>query len=386
MNPLPRWDIFCRVIDNYGDIGVAWRLARQLHAEHALAVRLWVDDLAAFARLWSAVSPGVDAQVCEGVDVRAWRETFSATEAADVVIEAFGCALPESYLATMAARAVAPVWLNLEYLTAEPWAGAHHGLPSPHPSLPLTKHFFFPGYRADTGGLLRERGLPDAASDWRARARADYWRGRGFDADALHVSLFAYDNPALPALLDVWASSARAVVVHVPDGLLVPRVAAWAGLTTLASGAALRRGALNLRVVPFMRQDAYDEFLWACDVNFVRGEDSCVRAQWAGQPFVWQAYPQDDDAHRDKLCALFELMSEAMPDAVRGALHDLWIAWNGFAEPARAASAWQALDLDDWRRHALDWSRRLAQQPDLASRLVDFACAARGVGEAGERA
>ena len=26
-----RWDIFCRVIDNHGDMGVSRRLARQLH-------------------------------------------------------------------------------------------------------------------------------------------------------------------------------------------------------------------------------------------------------------------------------------------------------------------------------------------------------------------
>ena len=49
--PSLSWDIFCTVVDNYGDIGVCWRLARQLAAEHGFAVRLWVDDLASFARL-----------------------------------------------------------------------------------------------------------------------------------------------------------------------------------------------------------------------------------------------------------------------------------------------------------------------------------------------
>lgn len=55
------WDIFCSVVDNYGDIGVTWRLARQLAAEHDLDVRLWVDDLAAFVR----VCPSADVQLAE---------------------------------------------------------------------------------------------------------------------------------------------------------------------------------------------------------------------------------------------------------------------------------------------------------------------------------
>ncbi|HET9045379.1 MAG TPA: elongation factor P maturation arginine rhamnosyltransferase EarP, partial [Casimicrobiaceae bacterium] len=40
-----RWDVFCKVVDNFGDAGVCWRLARQLVAEHDLAVTLWIDVL-----------------------------------------------------------------------------------------------------------------------------------------------------------------------------------------------------------------------------------------------------------------------------------------------------------------------------------------------------
>ena len=42
------WDIFCTVIDNYGDIGICWRLARQLRVDDGQRVRLWVDDLTSF--------------------------------------------------------------------------------------------------------------------------------------------------------------------------------------------------------------------------------------------------------------------------------------------------------------------------------------------------
>ena len=39
-----RIDLFCRVIDNWGDAGVCWRLARQLVRERGAQVRLWIDQ------------------------------------------------------------------------------------------------------------------------------------------------------------------------------------------------------------------------------------------------------------------------------------------------------------------------------------------------------
>ena len=83
------WDIFCNVVDNYGDIGITWRLARGLVREHGLAVRLWVDDLHAFQRIWPGIAVDADQQTCEGVTVCAWCTPFEATEPAQVVIEAF---------------------------------------------------------------------------------------------------------------------------------------------------------------------------------------------------------------------------------------------------------------------------------------------------------
>ncbi len=154
-----RWDLFCNVVDNFGDIGVSWRLARQLAAEHGASVRLWVDDLVVFRRLAPTLDAGADVQLLGGIEVRRWFTPFPAVEPADVVVETFGCELPASYVEAMAARARPPVWINLEYLSAEPWVGGCHGLPSPHPRLPLTKYFFFPGFAPGTGGVLFERGL-----------------------------------------------------------------------------------------------------------------------------------------------------------------------------------------------------------------------------------
>lgn len=372
------WDIFCNVVDNFGDIGVAWRLARGLAREQDLAVRLWVDDLDAFRRIWPAVDPEAAEQSCEGVRVCAWRTPFAAAEPAGVVVEAFGCALPEAYLAAMARQSRPPVWINLEYLSAEPWVAAHHGLPSPHPRLPLTKHFFFPGYTADTGGLLVEADLAARRNRFVQGGIPGFWRQLGLEppqAGELRVSLFAYENPAFAGLLDAWAADPRPVTCLVPEGRIAPQLAAWLGVPEVRAGEAHRRGSLGLQVLPFTDQDGYDRLLWACDLNFVRGEDSCVRAQWAAHPLVWQAYPQADDVHWHKMEALLGLYAAGLERATATAVAAMWRNWNGMPDAGDMQGCWAA-----WRaheavieRHAAAWSAHLVTAGSLAAKLVEFA-------------
>jgi uncharacterized repeat protein (TIGR03837 family) len=378
LNPFARWDIFCQVVDNFGDIGVAWRLARQLAAEHGFAVQLWVDDLASFARIAPAIAPALDAQDCAGVEVRRWKAAFGAQDlaegVADVVIEAFACHLPEAYVEAMARREARPVWINLEYLSAENWVRGCHGLASPHPRLPLTKHFFFPGFFAGTGGLIRERDLLAARDAFQAdpAAEASLWDGLGVAPrrpGELRVSLFGYRNPAIADLLSVWAGGETPVHCLVPEGPAAQEAAAWAGLADGKSGAVGRRGALELRVLPFVEQERYDRLLWGCDLNFVRGEDSFVRAQWAGRPLVWQIYPQEEDAHWLKLDAFLQHYCHALSaaEAVRSMFH----AWNRGTGAGMAWAAYRA----EWAvlaHHATRWAATLSGHRDLAAALVEF--------------
>jgi uncharacterized repeat protein (TIGR03837 family) len=379
MRAMPaHWDIFCKVVDNYGDIGIAWRLARGLVREHGLVVRLWVDDLHAFQRIWPMVDPDAAEQGCEEVTVCAWRTPFAATAPAQVVIDAFGCALPEAYLTAMSERHPPPVWINLEYLSAEPWVAEHHGLPSPHPRLPLTRYFFFPGYTPETGGLLAESDLARRRMAFVRDGVPAFWRQFGLgapQADELRVSLFAYENPALPALLDAWVADARPVTCVVPEGRIIPQLAVWLSVPDLQAGAVHRRGALRVHILPFLDQDTYDHLLWACDLNFVRGEDSCVRAQWAARPLVWQAYPQADAVHWDKLNALLAHYTEGLDRAAAGAISGVWRHWNGIPDPEGLAACWAA-----WRtqqavieRHAGLWCDHLGRAGRLSDKLVDFA-------------
>ena len=354
--PLPpplRWDLFCCVVDNFGDVGVCWRLARQL-AARGQAVRLVIDDDSALAWMAPGGTPGVEVQRWPG-----------AGEPGDVVVEAFGCDPPPDFLHAMAQRRHPPVWINLEYLSAESYVERSHGLPSPQRN-GLTKWFFYPGFTPRTGGLLLEDGLLEAQAGF---DRGAWLAAQGLAAqpDERVVSLFCYDNPALPALIE--ALSAAPTLLLLTPG---PAQRQVADLSTTPP--------LRLVRLPWLHQDDYDRLLWACDLNFVRGEDSLVRALWAGAPFVWQAYPQHDDAHHAKVDALMATWSSThMPSPV-GAL---WRAWNGAERDAAQVQAAmdQALSADlapPWRRAVVQWRSTQLAQADLATQLQRFAQARMG--------
>jgi len=371
-----RWDLFCNVVDNFGDIGLSWRLARQLAAEYRAVVRLWVDDLATFKRLAPALDPGADGQSLGGIEVRRWITPFPAVEPGDVVVETFGCELPASYVEAMAARARPPVWINLESLSAEPWVGGCHGLPSPHPRLPLTKFFFFPGFVPGTGGVPIERGLAErrlafqSDADGVARYLASLDVPPRVQGERL-VSLFCYPQAPVAALLDAWAAGGRPVRALAFAGTATADVFAARGLSGGGHG-----GALAAQVLPFLSQDDYDRVLWCCDWNFVRGEDSFVRAQLAARPLVWQAYPQAGDAHRLKVEAfLARYLGHAGP-GIGANPTKLWAVWNSFAPAEGLAAAWAACTGPGYLELALRWQQRLPEPGDLAGNLAKF-CAER---------
>ena len=258
--------------------------------------------ISSFASIQPAIDPAADEQMLDGVEISKWSESFPPVEPAQIVVEGFGVRLPAAYLEAMTAMQPQPVWINLEHISAEPWVDGCHGLPSPHPRLPLTKYFFFPGFTPQTAGLLIEKNFRDARDEFNssASARGDFLRAPGVEPQpgSLCISLFCYENAALGDLIAAWSQSAIPVCCYVAAGRALAAVNTVVG--RLAAGAGMVRGALTLVALPFLSMDAYDRLLWACDVNFVRGEDSFVRAQLAARPMIWQAYVQNDDVHLAK--------------------------------------------------------------------------------------
>ncbi|MCY7371387.1 MAG: elongation factor P maturation arginine rhamnosyltransferase EarP, partial [Polaromonas sp.] len=255
----------------------------------------------------------------------------------------------------------------LEYLSAEAYAGRSHALPSPvayGPGAGATKWFFYPGFTSETGGLLRELSL----SGQQDAFDADAWLARfgGAREDAKpeqHISLFCYEPTLLRALLEQLAASG----LHgAPVRLMVT-----AGRASAAVRGILKtdrellkltraRGLLSLTHLEPLSQIDFDRLLWACAVNFVRGEDSLVRSLWAGRPFVWQAYPQTDDTHLGKVEAFLAMLEAPV------SMRNFYRSWNG------AVDTLPMLDAENWRSCVANAKASLLGQLDLTSQLLSF--------------
>ncbi len=392
------WDVFCHVIDNFGDAAVCWRLAQGL-AHPSLSpsprVRLWIDELRPLHALVPALFADRLRQIHAGVEVCHLSAGADFGAPAEVAVDAFGGGLPAAYEESLAAvpHGVQPLVIVLEYLSAEAWVAAHHGLPSPHPRLLLQRYFFFPGFEPGTGGLLREADLSGRRQQFLRHPAAleAWWRDAGFappPRDATLVSLFGYENAALGTLLDLWMAAPKPVVAAVPASRLGTQLAGMlAGVpgnsktVSPGSGNTVRRGALEVRFLPFLPQDRYDELLWSADWNFVRGEDSWVRAQWAERPFLWQVYPQPGATHLAKLEAFLDLYCRGLPAPLALALRTVSHAWNGAPAPlssttgpASLAGSVQVLAEASavLRRHARSWAARMTNLGDLVQNLTQF--------------
>jgi len=377
MPAIRRWDVVCRVVDNYGDAGVAFRLARQLADEHGRTVTLWIDDPAPLARMVPGFDPAGDT-VLDGVRIRRGPEPAAAWSPPDVLVEAFDTGLPAAWIDAMAGASRPPVWIVLEYLTAEAWAESAHRRASPEPRTGLARWYWYPGFTAATGGLLREAGLFARRDAFRrdpaARKATLASVGAKAPPDARVALLFCYPTPGLPPLLDAWADGDDPVVALVPQGVAVDAIDRWTGGRVPHPGAPFVRGALALASIPFVPQADFDALLWSCDLAIVRGEDSLVRAQWATIPFAWHAYPQADGAHHAKVAAFLDRHLAGAPPGPAADVRRFTEALNRGDGPGLAA-AWPPFDRarQALAAHRRAWAESLASRPDLATGLVEFA-------------
>ena len=373
-----RIDLFCAVVDNYGDIGVCWRLARQLVAEHGCEVRLIVDDLGAFQVIAPEIDPAVTTQMLLGVEIVAWGAASSLIPF-DVVIEAFACNPPANFVEAMALRSPQPIWINFEYLSAEAWVDAIHGMPSQHQRLPLTKYFFCPGFTPASGGLIRERrltrlaklpfdsrslgervGVRDGAPDpiWMGtQKRASLTPPPGGAGDKLAtLSIFAFTYP------------------HAPLRALTQAFATASVPTAVTLAAPLVHSEPSWQVAEPVPQTKFDALLALFDFLIVRGEDSFVRAQWAARPFIWHIYPTDDGAHLTKLDAWLDRYCVGLDANASAAYRAASHAFNAATADAAQSEPYPLLaqNITVLTAHAERWRDMLMQQTDLATRLLRF--------------
>lgn len=375
-----RLDLFCQVIDNFGDAGVCWRLARQLVSEYGFRVRLWIDQPAVLQKICLEVGAGFSGQMVGGIDIRFWSSPFPDIQPADVpdgVIEGFGARLPEAYVRQMAAAPRTPVWINLEYLSAESWVEESHLMASPQSWIPLTKYFYFPGFTRKTGGLIREKHLFEARDAFQQdREHAIRFLasiGVSVQRQPFIVSLFCYPEAPVVSLLESFRDGERDILCLLPEGVAVKAVQSFMNRPAVA-GTRFSAGRLDLQILPMVRQEYYDRLLWSCDLNFVRGEDSFVRAQWARRPFVWHIYPQENDIHVIKLAAFLERYLADVPEEDAQKVGYFWRLWNRVDGNGIRQEDWEKFRkfVPQLSQYGDAWSKKMAALSDLASGLVRF--------------
>ncbi|OFW90205.1 MAG: hypothetical protein A3B66_03115 [Alphaproteobacteria bacterium RIFCSPHIGHO2_02_FULL_46_13] len=358
MNLIKSIDIFCAVVDNFGDIGVCWRLSRQLSLDHHITVRLFVDDMESA----KAIMPDDRS----GVEVIHWVKDIDYHQAADMVIEAFACPLPDNVIAAMVAKK--SVWIDLEYISAEDWVAGCHAIPSKHPSTGLTKTLFFPGFDAQTGGIIRENGLISRRNAFLNDENAhNLWRKAHFipeiDQKYIDISLFCYKTAPLDQLIEHLGGADKPIRLFRP--------------VRTPQNTPQKVGSVEIIEIPFLSQVDYDYLLWTCDFNFVRGEDSFVRAQLAGKPFIWNIYVQEEAAHLVKLHAFLEKIRPFYDEASFERLANLHDLWNEEGQILTKHS-WDVCGLSlqslaGLKSGAQNWSDYLCNQIDLSTQLLTFA-------------
>lgn len=379
--------LFCQVVDNFGDIGVCFRLAKQLVREYEYEVVLWVDDLVSFAKLCPQVDPLLATQDVFGILVVHWQSSdlvnhVEQQSAPDVLIEAFACDLPAEVL-EVAIQSQA-LWVNLEYLSAEEWVEGCHLMTSPQKS-GLNKYFFFPGFTKKTGGLLREKDLDVRRQSFinDTETQSIAWQYLGLDRlperntlgneRPFVINLFTYTSPVLSLWIDAWVGLNRPILVLIPEGGALANLSTYFGSVPKV-GDSVQLGLLKIQVIPFVEQEAFDYVLWLADLNIVRGEDSFVRAHWAEKPFFWHIYPQDDAAHERKLHAFWSRAYHCFTPESQEA-HKLLSDELNEVRPIDGHErnhAWQLLfsRYEAWQEQSEEWSTIQKQLPDMSQQLA----------------
>ena len=374
------WDIFCQVIDNHGDLGVCWRLSQHL-VSLGQRVRLFVDEPGALS--WMAPKD----QTIPSLEILPWprastsaQNDGSSWESPHAVIEAFGCDIPALYLDRLCALSKAQArpwtWINLEYLSAEDYPERMHQLASPVMSGPakgMNKWFFYPGFTHQTGGLLKkprpgELGVkPCTHSD-------ETTSSLKWDENAnMKVFLFSYEPKALKDVLIALSQAKTLTHLKVSKGRSAVHTQRMlkdlAFLEASASNAPKTNERYQLKnllveLIDHVDQEAFDTLLESSDLNFVRGEDSWVRAIWAQKAFVWQIYPQDDGIHYQKMNAFLNRFEA--PDSLRQAFG----VWNGFQDTPMPSLTLESIR--QWSEWTQGVAKKLSVRADLASQLLAY--------------
>lgn len=356
INKLIKCDVFCKVIDNFGDAGFSIRLVKRLHEITGWSIRLVVDDISLVEKLTGK-------SLIENAEITtlSWNDSALFSHDADITIEIFGSGLPNKYRDRLQFRDSGPLWIDIDYLSAESWIDDYHLRPSPDPRSGKQRYMYFPGFSEGSGGVICENHIFNRLNCGFEKIDRQSWvRKQGIDVheNELLVLLFCYPASPIEALLTGLKTLPQPVCIL---------LAGHQRITTTGMD-----GRVRIHEIPFLPQNTFDELLEVCDLNFIRGEDSFVRAQWKENPFIWQAYRQNDDHHIVKLNAFLERYLVGLAQQERAILRDLHLGWNGFSPLSQECISSAVKARSSLAAHNRRWARRIVGNGELGNKLVEF--------------
>ena len=308
-------DIFCEIIDNFGDIGVVYRISKELKKIFQnVRIRIVLNRLEEFKAINKKVKD-VDYQEIDGlicVTEKYVKENMESFGVSDVFIEAFGCNVPEEYV--KAAKENSKLWINLEYLSGEKWIEDFHLCESLIDSKTLKKIFFMPGFSEKSGGVIIDSGFLERmkyGKENRDEVFKKYFKD--FDLkDKFIGTVFSYEKNFENLLETLKNYKKETVLLLMGEKTQKSFSEILKKNLTEDYGNIVKYGKITMIYSDFFSQEEYEEIISASDFNFTRGEDSFVRGIILGKPFMWHIYLQEEKAHMDKIKAFTERFKESV--------------------------------------------------------------------------
>ena len=308
-------DVFCEIIDNFGDIGVVYRISKELKKIFQnVRIRIVLNRLEEFKAINKKVKDTdyqeIDGLIC--VTEKYVKENIETFGVSDVFIEAFGCNVPEEYVKQ--AKENSKLWINLEYLSGEKWIEDFHLCESLIDSKTLKKIFFMPGFSEKSGGVIIDSGFLERmkyGKENRDEVFKKYFKD--FDLkDKFIGTVFSYEKNFENLLETLKNYEKETVLLLMGEKTQKSFSEILKKNLTEDYGNIVKYGKITMIYSDFFSQEEYEEIISASDFNFTRGEDSFVRGIILGKPFMWHIYLQEEKAHMDKIKAFTERFKESV--------------------------------------------------------------------------
>ena len=370
--------ILCKVVDNFGDIGVVYRLARALSdLRPDLNITIVVSNLESFHKMASQIDPQKKIQ-----DFRYKNSTWKIldwhldnaecrmlnAECAfnfSIILECFQCGRPDWLESLLFSEDFdRPVQiLQIDYLTAEDYAEEFHLLKSGTRKTNIKKRFFMPGFTEKTGGLI----INDVCKMQNSKAETT-------TCDIFKIFFFAYEDDCVAVVKGISDFQSRmreskpdfSVLVYLAEGKSsAPFEKAWKDFNS----------PFEIEKIPFLQQEEFDSFILTMDFLFVRGEDSLARACLSALPFVWQAYKQDENYQLVKVNALLDQMKNYFSKEEFQAIQDFWQSYNDYEKESQAAPLTELLLSSATGKNKggfQNFAKKLPENGNLAAHLLEF--------------